>query len=172
MYKRIIIAIVVIVCIFLGIKFLSSDSSDDDYSKDIKILNNFQIDIMIYGEDIPFNNNLITRKINSINSLTFSQSNKKQILILSDLNNSLNISDEELLVIKDNMDNNNNFDFYYLGTEKLGRLKELEFFTEDRPVGDYCLAIVFYEGRREYFTGVWAESDVVATNDNRETMAM
>jgi len=57
MYKRIIIAIVVIVCIFLGIKFLSSDSSDDDYSKDIKILNNFQIDIMIYGE---------TRRLNEI----------------------------------------------------------------------------------------------------------
>lgn len=174
MYKKFIIPIIIIICIFVVIRASRENSNDfqDDYSRHIKILNNYPIDIIVYGEDIPFRDNLNIRRIDEISKKLLKSSIKKQILILSDLDDSMSISDEELLIIKDELENNNDFDFYYLGTKELERLKQLGFYKEERPLGDYCLAIVIYEGRREFFTGIWAESDVKATKDNRETMAM
>ncbi len=167
----IIIALGIVLYRFDVIDFWSGEHDGmDSYDRDIIVLNeNYPTDIIIYGEDIPFRKELITRKINNISKEVLTTDKNYQVLVISDLSGILEISDEELLIVKDAL-LKFELDFYYLGTEKMARLKDLGFYEDDWSSDDYCFSSIKYEGRRAYFAGIWAKRDVEITNNNKETL--
>jgi hypothetical protein len=178
--KKWIIGIVLAIIIMIPIAYFTNifdifnkdDGTLDDYDKNIIILNeNISTDIILYGEMIPFRSELEFREVHNISSNTLNTTADYQILILSDLNGGMSITNEELLIIKEKVFENQ-LDFYYLGTKELSRLQEMGFFTTDRQETELCLAIVYSENELMYYNGIWTSSDVQATNDDRATLGM
>ncbi len=167
--------LLILVAIFAVMLYLHWPSNDaisekDTYDKNIDILNeSFPTDIVVIGEEIPFRDALIIRKIGNITGTALQTNKERQIIILSDIDGTLEISDNELLVIKDKLDAHA-CDFYYLGTTLNDRLISLGFLDTVWPSNDYCIALVNQEGKQLRYTGIWTESDKQATGDNRESL--
>lgn len=118
----------------------------------------FPTDIILYGEDIFFCKHFEIIKINYITEDSFSTQKQNQIIILSDLNGSLSISDQELLNIKEKIFAYE-LDFYYLGTKELERLHLLGFYEKPREELDLCLSIVSSNHQLLHFNGIWTSEN-------------
>lgn len=177
MKKKVIIFIVIVAVLlvgFMSLRFVkgnwgSNTEEKDTYDLNIDILNeSYPTDIVVYGEDIPFREKLIVRKIDGINENTLKTDKERQIIILSDLDGTLDITDNELLLIKNKIDNYE-CDFYYLGTDLKDTLQNLKF-IDGWPADDYCVALFNQNTITYQCYGVWTESDKQATDDNRESL--
>jgi hypothetical protein len=152
--------------------FIKDDGTPDDYDKNIIILDdNISTDIILYGEMIPFRSELEYREVHQVSTTTLNTDAVYQIIILSDLNGGLSISDEELQIIKEKVFENK-LDFYYLGRKELSRLQEMGFFSTKRQETELCLAIVYSKNEMIYYNGIWNSSDVQKTKDDRATLGM
>ena len=169
----VVITLAIMTSVRFGLFQKMADINDkDSYDINIEVLNySIPTDIVLIGESIPFREALIYRKLTNVTSELLETHKKYQVIILSDLDGTLSISDQELLIIKEKVDNHTS-DFYYLGKNQANRLKQLGFVDYDWPSDDYCIAVVMFEGKQDNFTGIWAESDVQATKDNRETLGL
>lgn len=168
--------IVLVLVALLYVKFVLSNKSNsndkDGYDRNIEVLNNnIPTDIVLYGETIPFRDALQYRTVTKIDSEILKTDKSHQIVLLSDLDGTMSISDQELHLIKEKVDAHTS-EFYYLGSKQRERLQELGFVDHEWPTDDYCVSIVIFEGKQENFTGIWSESDVQATKDNRETLGL
>ena len=132
--KKILIPIAIVfslaiisVIIFLVSKYdIFTMKTKDGYSKSITILNeNYPSDIIVYGEHIDFGE-LKHREIKFIDgkSLNSKPEYKYQFVIINDRNNNVEMTDDELLLIKQYIIEKK-YNFYYLGTALLPKLKEL-----------------------------------------------
>lgn len=172
--NRIIFVIAGLAMLFLIVFFIhqswsakkTNKTEKDTYDNNIDILNNsYPTDIIIYGEKIPFRETLIVRTVDRISEDILKTDKERQIIILSDLDGTLQIDDEELMIIKNKV-NNLQCDFYYLGTNLIDKLINLEF-IDAWPENDYCVALCKNNNTLYRYYGVWTESDKQATSDNR-----
>lgn len=140
----------------------------DSYDLRIDVLNeSYPTDIILFGEPIPFREKLIYRTVSQITNETFQTEKEHQVIILSDLDGTMNISDAELHLIKERVFSYQ-CSFYYLGTKLQDKLLELGFIEKAWPEGDYCVALVPTNGRIIYSYDNWTEKDKQQTDDSRE----
>ncbi len=121
-----VIAIAAIACLTIFL-FKEDDEIDgyDRYAAQLK--KGFNADIMLYGESFSFRETVDYRRIETISEveLTARQSDY-HALILMDLYGGMQITDEELLLIKEFVEDKG-YDMLYIGKEKLEDFVRLGF---------------------------------------------
>ena len=163
LFLTITIAIIAIIAIVIGIFILQfglfSKPSEDSYDQNIKILNKYPADIMVYGEDINFRESVNYRRINSLSSADISSNGFDYIfIIINDRNGTANISDQEyenlLYLVK-----NENYNLFYVGKDKFENFKNKGYFD----MLDLGLAGFGYVAGpdRNLVQGDWMESDEI-----------
>ena len=172
----ILFGIILIGGIIVGFYFfgfnLSSNKGLDDYDKDIVILNQTDpVKIIIYGEQIPFRESLNVEYIHNLDNIPNDSNKNKEILVVSDLDDTLTLTNQDIQTIKNKIDSDLNFDFYYLGRQYIQNFIDDGVFFGGISSSDYGVGNVNIENTRSIFTGIWATSDINQTGDNRETLA-
>ena len=130
-------AIIFVVCYFGRVLYLtlrpndntSSNESYCPYEKEITILNdNFPSDIIIYGEDVLFDNRLKYRTVSELTESTLNSGSefKYSFLVINDRSGNLKISDEEFILCKRLCDQKGQ-NFVYLGEQYLSHLQDFDF---------------------------------------------
>jgi hypothetical protein len=109
------------------LSFLSNKSNEKDtYHKDLDILSqSYPSDILIYGDNIPFEEQLNVKQISEINDdlLQFDSACMFHFLIINDRNGNLTMSDDEFIFIKKKADNLG-INVYYLGSQYLQKMQK------------------------------------------------
>lgn len=172
-----IIVALLFVAVFTLVLINSGNSGDDDekdtYDEEIIIINKtFPVDVVIYGEDIKFRPEFQYRKIENIDDYLLDYDTNKYIrlsIVISDLNSSVILTDEECKVIKRGIDSNL-IDFYYLGTQHINKLVEHGIIRAPLKKGELSVGIALYERVQTYFSGIWTDYDVKMTVDNAEAL--
>ncbi len=169
----IIVALVVVIAGIVTLVMRSRQSyHPDDYDEAILILNETDpVDIYIYEEKIPFREELKITYVSNLDSFFKENHNSKTILLISDMNSSVTMTEQTISSIINKINNNSNFDFYYLGSQYMDTLIEKNIFYGRVFENEFCLCNVSVRGVRSNFTGIWTASDIAQTNDNKETMA-
>lgn len=163
--------VIVIASAIAGVMISRQSSNMDEYDKDILILNETNpVDIYIFGESLPFRENLLVTYVSDLATFFEESHNSKTILLLSDIDSTITLSSQTISLINYEIINNTNFDFYYLGSQYMD-----EFITENIFFGsvfenELCVGNVSVNGVRSVFTGIWTASDIAETDDNRDTL--
>ena len=173
----ILIAASLLISTFALILIISERSGNadglDTYDEEIILINKtFPVEVAIYGEDIKFRPEFQYRKIEKIDdSLLNYDRNKYERLsiVISDLNSSLNLTDEECKVITQGIDDNL-IDFYYLGTKDINKLMEHDIIDYPLKDGDLSICLALYHGIQSRFNGIWSERSVKETVANDEAL--
>ena len=137
-----IIAIVVAIC-------MQNDHGDgyDFAAQGLKV--EFNADIMVYGEDPKFRKNVEYRKIDAITEETLASGEEHgyRAIILFDRKGTMSITDEELLLIKEYVEEKA-YDMIYIGLNYLDDFKRLGF-TVDLWEDAYSLEYIgsIHEGK-------------------------
>lgn len=136
------IAVIVIAAILaiLFIKKKNVDASKDGYDIAAEGLNEeFNADVMVYGEDPGFRKSVSYRTVDKITEETLysAESHKYKAIVLYDYNGKMEISDEELLLIMEYVEEKG-YDMFYIGKEYLDDFNRLGF-TVGCPEGAYSL---------------------------------
>lgn len=141
----------------------------------------FNADIIIYGEEIAFRENVDYRRIDKISEETLNSSAEhgyRAILLLDD-NGKMSITDDELLLIKSYVEEKG-YDMVYIGTQYLDDLVRLGF-TVGVDEGARSLGYIgsTHAGKEvqqnEYgnlyaMHGIWTEEDLNYIKSDKELM--
>lgn len=164
--------IIVVVSGWLIYQYFSQPVSNvvGSYDKEIKILNeSYPSDIMVYGEDVGFDERLIYRTIDTLTeeNLKSESKYKYSFLVINDRSGNLKITDEEFELCKmmcDEFDMN----FYYIGEQYLTNLKNFGFCRGLYRDDLRGLAYVIIPNTKEHadVQGFWttAEEDIITKN--------
>lgn len=167
--------ILIIAAVFIYNALHRSQSEEEDtYDINIKIVNeSHPTDIILYGESINFRDELIYRETKYIDEDIFNSNKENRLIIINDLDGQVDLSDAEWSIIKENTIDGT-WDFYYLGTDKLEKLKNLGFYNEERLENDLCLAIANYYDNKSTFNGIWTkeQEDMFGNEDEQLGMVL
>ena len=147
--KKIIAMSIIVLCLVLSaigiIWFLVKDDEKSDlelamlgksgYEQAAESLDiDFNADIMVYGEEPGFIEDVKWRKIDKITEevLNFKEPHGYRVIILFDYKGTMNITDEELLLIKDYVEEKG-YDMIYIGKNYLDDLVRLKFTVGCKP---------------------------------------
>ncbi len=152
----------------------------DSYSLQIDRINeNTNIDVMVYGEEPGFREDFEWRRIHSVSeqSLKKDKFYSYRCIVLFDYNGTMEISDEELLLIKEQVENEH-LDMFYIGKNYLDDLVRLGFasdFNEAELSFAYIGSIYKdeevkqnYKGNLHAVHGIWTEADEKVLEFNSE----
>lgn len=94
--KKILVLVGIVIIVIIGLFMLGSDDSEfqESVEKDISIVTqNYKTEIILYGEDIEFDEACYVRKIDKISkeNLTSDESYVYTVFIINDLNNSVTL---------------------------------------------------------------------------------
>lgn len=148
----------------------NNDPEMDTYDLEIQVvMTSYPTDIVVYGQDIEFRNSLQYRLNPEINDDGLATIKEYQAIILNDQDGNLEITDEELLLIKSYTIDGSS-DFFYIGTKELDRLSLLGFGSAAE--NDASLTVINYYGRKITFEGVWSNAEVEHSKNNPELLGM
>lgn len=166
------VAIVMLAVLFIGIMLLqkagyigpifnNSDSSEDEYDRAIKVLNDtMPTTIFLYGDDLEFRSGMNVKKISEINKDSITADTEYSLLIINELESDVTMTSEAYGVIKEMLDNNPKFNFYYLGNHKISAFNTFKVVEQQGKVeGDLSVASTMYYGNRITWNGIWTEND-------------
>lgn len=168
-----ILAVIIPIVLVVGSKNRNKiDKATDlcNYSDEIRILNeNFPSDIVVYGEDVNFDQSLNYRVITQISeeNLKCDKKYKYSFFVINDRSGNLEISDEEFALCKRLCDEKD-INFYYIGEHYLAHLEEFGFhsglFRDDLCGIGYVLKPAV---GRSVVQGIWSrtEEEMAAQND-------
>lgn len=183
MKNKIIVSIGIFAVIFVLLVFLlCNNEKDDGYNIAAESLGiEFNADVMVYGENIEFRDTLKYRTINEINedSLNADENHGYRAIILYDHNGTMEITDEELLLIKKYVEEKA-YDMIYIGKDYLDDFKRLGFTVgyEDTAYSFEYIGSI-YEGQKvqqnEYgnlyaMHGLWSDEDEEMIGDKDESI--
>lgn len=134
------IAIVIVLVLLCVINFWPKENKNDGYNIAAEALNiEFNADIIVYGEDPEFRDTVKYRTINEITEeeLNYEEEHGYRAIVLFDYKGTINITDEELLLIKTYVEEKG-YDMFYIGKNYLDDFKRLGF-TVGCPEGAYSL---------------------------------
>ena len=142
MKKKFVIGLGIAIVIVLAcvINFWPKENEDDGYNIAAEALNvEFDADIIVYGEDTEFRDTVKYRTINEITEeeLNYEEEHGYRAIVLFDYKGTMNITDEELLLIKTYVEEKGD-DMFYIGQNYLDDFKRLGF-TVGCPEGAYSL---------------------------------
>ena len=131
---------------------------------------NSTVDVLLYGDDIVFPRNLNCEKVSNIEEDTISNDHRTVYLIINDLDGNLDLSKDEFVYLKEYADEHSNFNYYYLGTDKLDFIEET-FQNCDQVCNfderDMSSGYETREGDKMLIGGIWSKDDEEClTEDN------
>ncbi len=174
--KRKIISLIIIIfsimlCIF-GCQKKESDQRDtedvteegkiwgvDSYDSYVKRINEtYDTDIVIYGEALPFKENLEYRKIDEISDDNLKEDHAYEYIIINDLNDTLNLSKKDIEVLKKHViDGKTNL--IYLGEEQYDTLRKHGFYEKEKKDGDLGFAYLHMHSEVFQKEALWSRDD-------------
>lgn len=165
MLKKIGMAILLILVIgVVGVgtyRFILSRIPDDGSAlrEDMEYLNDkVDLSILLYGEDVEFPKELEYEKIESLEDKKWQRDNDYVYLIINDLNGTTNFEKEEFVKLVEYADQNTNFNFYYIGTDKLEMI-DTNIQDSNLDDSDMSFGYIINEGVRLIHLGVWSKND-------------
>lgn len=165
MLKKIGMAILLILVIgVVGVgtyRFILSMIPDDGSAlrEDMEYLNDkVDLSILLYGEDVEFPKELEYEKIESLEDKKWQRDNDYVYLIINDLNGTTNFEKEEFVKLVEYADQNTNFNFYYIGTDKLEMI-DTNIQDSNLDDSDMSFGYIINEGVRLIHLGVWSKND-------------
>ena len=172
------ILVALLFVVVFTVVLINSGNSGDKYEKDtydeeiIMINETFPVYVVIYGEDISFRPAFQYRKIEKIDDYFLDYDTNKYVrlsLVISDLNSSVVLTDEEFKVIKRGIDSNL-IDFYYFGTKHINKLIEHGIIRHPLEKGELAVGIALYERVQTNWNGIWTDYHVEMTSNNPEAL--
>lgn len=155
----------IILCIVIGryiYFFITSripNNEPDGYDKAIEYLSKETVtDIVVYGDEIAFRETLEHDKIKSLKEVERFDADYVY-LVINDLNGNTNLTKEDIIFLKQTADQNVNFNFIYVGTDKLELFFSGIFEDYSTSDDDFSFSYVMFEGSRLTFSGAWTEDD-------------
>lgn len=165
--KRIIIlvsAIALIIVVFL-VLFMdgctNNKSGEDTYSKNIKIMNENGVSLVIYGDEINFRDGVEYDTISEINKSSFEGN---EFLVINDRTSNVVLNDEDYTEIKELV--SNGVTFMYIGGSKLATFKEKEFFTNTNNYLGFTMSAISCKVTH----GIWSNVEEEAFKVNDELL--
>ena len=140
MKKKVLIGIIIVLVLAGVINFWPKENENDGYNIAAEALNvEFDADIIVYGEDPEFRDTVKYRTINEITEeeLNCEEEHGYRAIVLFDYKGTMNITDEELLLIKTYVEEKG-YDMFYIGQNYLDDFERLGF-TVGCPEGAYSL---------------------------------
>ena len=142
MKKKVVIGLGVVIVLVLAcaINFWSKEKENDVYNIAEEALNiEFDADIIVYGENPEFRDTVKYRTINEITEeeLNYEEEHGYRAIVLFDYKGTINITDEEMLLIKTYVEEKG-YDMFYIGKNYLDDFERLGF-TVGCPEGAYSL---------------------------------
>lgn len=144
MKKKVLITIgivfIILIVAIAVILLLHEDDEADGYDQAAEGLRvDFNADIMVYGEDAGLRDTVTYRTIDEVSEETLKSGDEHtyKAIILYDYKGTMEISDEELLLIKEYVEEKA-YDMFYIGKNYLDDFKRLGF-TVGCPEGAYSL---------------------------------
>lgn len=153
-----------IIAILLGIVALvqvinKTTSNDDNVSNSPKsIFETYKTEVIVYGDEILLDEGCVVRQIDNISNENIIPTSDFQytFLILNDIDGELDLSDESILTIKENIDNNG-LRMFYFGKDYLDKFVELGVFHQPFLEPDMSLGVVFERNIKTEVVGTWTE---------------
>ncbi len=127
-----IVSIVLVFTVFNIWMSYKNDLIEDDYSKDIRILNENNVSLVIYGNEVKFREGVKYENIGEINKSSFKGD---EFLVMNDLYSNASLDDEDFSEIKELV--SNGVTFMYYGDSKFDVFKEKGFLTDQIDNGKY-----------------------------------
>ena len=156
----IIIAVMAIVLIGFSVSRIIQSytpENENDYSEEISYLNN-EVDfkMYLYGDNINFPEEFKYKKLNDLNLGNEELDADYVYLVINDLSGKIKLTDEDVKYLMELTDKYKNFNYFYIGKEKLTLFKkynkDLDFEDGDLSIG----RVVMYGDRLNYY-GFWTQ---------------
>ena len=111
--------------------FPSNNSAEDQYSLDIRIMNEHNVSLIIYGDEVKFRDGVKYKNITEINE-SFFTFDGNEFFVINDRSSNASLDDEDYIEIKDLVSNGVTF-MYIAGTSgsKLDIFKEKGFIRDN-----------------------------------------
>lgn len=153
--------IIAFVLLFLGYRYWMSVTPDDGsvLQEQMQYLNEeIDLQVLLYGEDVVFPEEFTYKSLERLDEDNWKLDNDYVFLIVNDLDGSVGLAEEQITEIKEYADQNTNFNFYYIGLNKLELFKKV---YDDCNIGktDMSFGYVIYEGTRLQHYGLWRTTD-------------
>lgn len=184
--KCVMIMTILMVLLFIGANILFFDEEEEMDGYDIAARGldiEFNADIMVYGEEPFFRDTLKWRRINEITeeTLNYEESHGYRAVILFDHGGTMCISPEELLLIKEYVEEKG-YDMIYIGKQYLRELERLGF-TVGCQEDEYSLGYIgsVHMGKKVQQNsvgncyaehGIWLDSDEEIRKINKELLQL
>ena len=115
-------SIALVFAVFFVWMFSSKETVEDTYSKYIKVLNENDVSLVIYGDEVKFREGVNYKIIDEIDKTSF---NGDEFLVMNDRLSNAPLDDEDYTEIKDLI--SNGVTFIYIGESKLETFKQKGF---------------------------------------------
>ena len=155
---------------YLAWNALTPPDDEPAYQDEIEYLNNdVDLEVMLYGEDIVFPQNFKYKKVDSIGEDVISVDSDVVYLIINDFKGELSISKDQMVFLTEYAKRHPNFNFYYLGTDKLDMINDIfpDCIFNDQ---DMSFGYATVEGDKLYILGIWSKYDEEHKTDDYPNM--
>lgn len=142
----------------------------DTYDKNIVIVNeNFPSDIVIYGEEIKFREELKYRNIDKIDEANMIQDSYEfRFLVINDRLGNVVLTKEDAALILELIMQRRLMGFYYIGTEKLNMLKDSGIIQNELSSSACAFCTGYVHGFLKYDIEWLYKNDELAIRQNDE----
>ena len=142
----------------------------DTYDKNIVIVNeNFPSDIVIYGEEIKFREELKYRNIDKIDEANMIQDSYEfRFLVINDRLGNVVLTKEDAALILELIMQRRLMGFYYIGTEKLNMLKDSGIIQNELSSSACAFCTGYAHGFLKYGIEWLYKNDELAIRQNDE----
>ena len=121
-------------------------------------INGQDTEVVLYGSDINFRKNMIRwTPVDVIDADKIHTNHKHVYLIVNDLDNEIDLTDDDCAELVEYADNNPWFSFVYLGKDKLGTFSELAHDKEGVNKGSLSFGYEYSNNSRIINKAIWDE---------------
>ena len=160
--KKIIIAFALLILFFVigGIYFISKNDDklyENSYEAYVQMVTDtYKTEFIVYGDDIGFEDECYTRKIDSLNKdiLALSDDYVYSAIIINDLNNNIELTENDFEILYD-ASFNQKIDLFYFGSRYLEKFKEVGITVQPTLDSDLSIGVIYERGIRTEVAGLW-----------------
>lgn len=162
MKKGIIIGFVVLILIIAICGIYFQFSRDDElyensYEAYVDIVtNNYKTEFIIYGDEIGFEDECYTRKIDTLSKENLESDNDftYRALIINDLNNNIELTENDFKTLYE-ASYNYKIDLFYFGNRYFEQLKEAGITSQPLLESDLSIGVIYERDIRTEVVGLW-----------------
>lgn len=120
------------------------------------ITENYKTEIILYGEDISFDDSCYVRHIDTISKeeLTSDTEYIYSVFIINDLNGTVELSQDELEIIKSKVFDDK-IDLFYFGRNNYQNFVDAGIFSQEFNANDMFLGVIYENEIKTELLGVW-----------------